>query len=52
MTAFLQESQCLLFLAADVEGLNETLEKYLNLSGFASTNFWGLVNTNNNKKRS
>lgn len=30
--------QCLLYLAADVEGLNETLEKHLNLSGFASTN--------------
>lgn len=31
--------QCLLCLAADLEGLNESLEKYLNLSGFASGNF-------------
>lgn len=45
-------SQCLLCLAADVEGLIETLEKYLNLSDFASTYIWGSVNRNNKKKRS
>lgn len=41
-----------LCLAADVEGLKETEEKYLNPSGFASTYFWCSVNTSNKKNRS
>lgn len=41
---------CLPRLEADLKGLNESLEKYLNASAFASTNFERSVSSNNKEK--